>query len=337
MSVAPITRNYGQPMFLHALLASTIFLASTAVPAQPRAQEPAQSYPARPVRIIVPYPPGGLGDIFPRALALGLAEELGQPVIVDNRPGASQIIGAQLAAKATPDGYTLFFASVTNLAINVSTQKNLPYDPLKDFTPVAFCFSTPLYLVTHPAVPATSVKELIALARSRPGKLTFASGGTGSSTHLGAEMFKSMAGIDLVHIPYKGSAPAMTDVMAGHVDIMFEGGGINYAKDGKVRALAVTSSRRAAAAPAIPTMSEAGVPGFEATIWFGIVAPAATPRAIVTRLSAAIGRVLDRPSFRERLPALDIAPGTPEAFARHIASEIPKWRKVIADAKIEIE
>jgi tripartite-type tricarboxylate transporter receptor subunit TctC len=337
MGMASITQHYGPQMFLHALLASTMLFASVAVPAQPRAQEPAQTYPTRPVRIIVPYPPGGLGDIFPRALALGLAEELGQPVIVDNRPGASQIIGAQLAAKATPDGYTLFFASVTNLAINVSTQKNLPYDPLKDFAPVAFCFSTPLYLVTHPALPATSVKELIALAKSRPGKLTFASGGAGSSTHLGAEMFKSMAGVDLVHIPYKGSAPAMTDVMAGHVDMMFEGGGLNYAKDGKVRALAVTSSKRTVAAPAIPTMSEAGVPGFEATIWFGIVAPAATPRAIVTRLSAEIGKVLNRPSFRERLPALDITPGTPEAFAQYIASEIPKWRKVIADAKITLE
>ena len=326
-----------QQVFLFALLASTALVFSIDSRAQPRPQDSAPTYPTRPVRIIVPYPPGGLGDIFPRALALGLAEELSQPVIVDNRPGASQIIGAQLAAKATPDGYTLFFASVTNLAINVSTQKNLPYDPLQDFAPVSFCFSTPLYLVTNLAVPVASVKELITLARSRPGKLTFASGGAGSSTHLGAEMFKSMAGIDLVHIPYKGSAPAMTDVMGGHVDLMFEGAGLNYAKDGKVRALAVTSSKRTAAAPAIPTMSESGLPGFEATIWFGIVAPAATPRAIVTRLSVEIGKVLNRPSFRERLPALDIAPGTPEAFAQYIRSEIPKWRKVIADAKIAIE
>ena len=328
-----ITRRGARRIFLLALLASTALVNSAAL----RAQDQAQNYPVKPVRIIVPYPPGGLGDIFPRALALGLAEELAQPVIVDNRPGASQIIGAQLAAKATPDGYTLFFGSVTNLAINVSAQKNLPYDPLRDFAPVAFCFSTPLYLVTNLTVPATSVKELIALARARPGKLTFASGGAGSSTHLGAEMFKSMAGIDLVHVPYKGSAPAMTDVMGGHVDIMFEGAGLNYAKDGKVRALAVTSSKRTVAAPAIPTMSESGLPGFEATIWFGIVAPAATPRAIVIRLSGDIGKVLNRPSFRERLPALDIAPGTPEAFAQYIHSEIPKWRKVIADAKIAIE
>ena len=297
----------------------------------------AQAYPARPVRIIVPYPPGGLGDLFPRALAGGLSERLGQPVIVDNRPGASQIIGAQLAAKAAPDGHTLFFGSVTSLAINVSAQKNLPYDPLRDFAPVSLCFSTPLYLITNPALPATSVKELISLARSRPGKLSYASGGPGSSTHLAAELFKSMTGVDMVHIPYKGAAPAVADVMAGHVDLMFEGAGITYARDGKVRALAVTSLKRSATAPSLPTMGEAGVPGYEATIWFGIVAPVATPRAIVTRLSADIAAVLGQPLLRERLANLDIAPSSPEAFAEHIRSEIPKWRKVIQDAKIVFE
>ena len=294
-------------------------------------------YPAKPVRIIVPYPPGGLGDIFPRALANGLAEQFEQPVIVDNRPGASQIIGAQLAAKAAPDGYTLFFGSVTSLAINVSAQKNLPYDPLKDFAPVTFCFSTPLYLVTHQALAATSVKELIALANARPGGLTFASGGPGSSTHLAAELFGSMAGVNLVHIPYKGSAPAMTDVIAGHVDLMFEGGGINYIRDGKVRGLAVTSLKRSVNAPELPTMHEAGVPGYETTIWFGIVVPVKTPHAIVTRLAADIGKVLNQRLFLERLSTLDIAPGTPEAFGNYIRSEIPKWRKVIQSAKITIE
>jgi tripartite-type tricarboxylate transporter receptor subunit TctC len=289
------------------------------------------------VRIIVPYPPGGLGDIFPRALATGLAELFAQPVIVDNRPGASQMIGAQLAAKAAPDGYTLFFGSVTSLAINVSAQKNLPYDPLADFAPVTFCFSTPLYLVVNPALAATSVKELIAFAKARPGGLTFASGGAGSSTHLAAELFRALAGVNLVHVPYKGSAPAMVDVMAGHVDFMFEGGGINYVRDGKVRGLAVTSLKRSVNAPALPTMHEAGVSGYEAAIWFGIVAPAATPRAIVTLLSADIGKVLNQPQFRERLSTLDIAPGTPEAFGAYIRSEIPKWRKVIQNAKIVIE
>jgi tripartite-type tricarboxylate transporter receptor subunit TctC len=289
------------------------------------------------VRIISPYPAGGLGDIFPRAMANGLAERFEQPVIVDNRPGASQMIGAQLAAKSAPDGYTLFFGSVTSLAINVSAQKNLPYDPVKDFTPVSFCFSTPLYLVINQALAATSVTELIALAKARPGGLTFASGGPGSSTHLAAELLRALAGINLIHVPYKGSAPAMTDVMAGHVDFMFEGGGINYIRDGKVRGLAVTSLKRSVNAPNLPTMQEAGVPGYEAAIWFGVVAPAATPRTIVARLSTEIGKVLNQPQFRERLSTLDIAPGTPEAFGSYIRSEIPKWRKVIDNAKFVIE
>ena len=294
-------------------------------------------FPSRPVRVIVPYPPGGLGDIFPRALATRLAERMAQPVIVDNRPGGSQIIGAQMAAKSASDGYTLFFGSVTSLAINVSAQKNLPYDPLKDFAPVSFCFSTPLYLVVHPAVAATSVKELIALAKSRARPLTYASGGPGTSTHLAAELFKSMTGVEIVHIPYRGSAPAMTDVMGGHVDLMFEGGGLNYIRDGKVRGLGVTSLKRTVNAPNLPTLNESGVAGYEAAIWFGIVAPAGTLRAVVAALSREIGSVLNETAFRERLPNLDIAPGTPEAFADYIRREIPKWRRVIETAKITVE
>ncbi len=308
------------------VLAATINIAAAEAP-----------FPARPLRIIVPYPPGGLGDVFPRALATRLAERIAQPVIVDNRPGGSQIIGAQLAAKAAPDGYTLFFGSVTSLAINVSAQKKLPYDPLADFTAVTFCFSTPLYLVVNPAVGATTVKELIALAKSRARPLTYASGGPGTSTHLAAELFKSMTGVELVHIPYRGSAPAMTDVIAGHVDLMFEGGGINYIRDGKVRGLGVTSLKRSVNAPALPTLNEAGVPGYEAAIWFGIVAPAATPRNEVATLSREIGAVLNEAAFRERLANLDIAPGTPEAFAGYIRREIPKWRRVIEAAKITVE
>ncbi|MDB5809841.1 MAG: hypothetical protein JWN94_1963 [Betaproteobacteria bacterium] len=317
--------------------ASACALAAAQCSAFAQAPDAARDYPAKPIRIIVPYPPGGLGDIFPRALANGLSELVGQPVIVDNRPGASQMIGAQLAAKSAPDGYTLFFGSVTSLAINVSAQKNLPYDPLKDFTPVTFCFSTPLYLVTSTALPATTVKELIALAKVRPAGLTFASGGPGSSTHLAAELFRSMTGANLVHVPYKGSAPAMTDVMAGHIDFMFEGGGINYVRDGKVRGLAVTSLKRSVNAPQMPTMNEAGVAGYEAAIWFGIVVPAATPRPVVARLNGDIGKVLNQPRFRERLATLDIAPGTPEAFGVYIRNEIPKWRNVIQTANISIE
>ena len=297
----------------------------------------AQNYPVKPVRIIAPYTAGGLGDIMPRALGARLSEQLGQPFVIENRPGASQIIGAQLAAKAAPDGYTLFLGSVTSLAINVSAQKNLPYDPLRDFAPVSLCFSTPLYLVVNPAVSARSVKELIALARARPGKLTFASGGAGSSNHLAGELFKSLAGVDLVHVPYKGAGPAMIDVIGGHVDMMFEGAGINYAKDGKVRVLAVSSAQRSPAAPQLPTLHEAGVPGYESTIWFGVLAPAATPTAIVSRLSQEIAIALAQPVMRERLATVNLIGTTPEAFAAHIRAEIPKWRKVIESAKIRFD
>lgn len=297
----------------------------------------AQTYPAKPVRIISPYSAGGLGDILPRALGASLNEALGQPFVIDNRPGASQMIGAQAAAKSAPDGYTLFFGSVTSLAINVSAQKNLPYDPLRDFAPVSLCFSTPLYLVVNPVVPARSVKELIALMKARPGKLTFASGGPGSSNHLAGELFKYLTGGDIVHVPYKGAGPAMIDVVGGHVDMMFEGAAINYAKDGKVRALAVSSARRSPVAPELPTMEEAGVPGYESTIWFGMLAPAATPAPIVNRLSQEMVKALAQPALRERLSTVNLIGTTPEVFSAHIRAEIPKWRKVIEGAKIRFD
>ncbi len=297
----------------------------------------AGQYPVKSVRIIVPYPAGGLGDILPRTLGASLAEQMGQQFIAENRPGASQMIGAQAAAKSPPDGYTLFFGSVTSLAINVSAQKNLPYDPLRDFAPVSLAFSTPLWLVVHPTVPARSVKELIALVKARPGKLTFASGGAGSSNHLAGELFKFLIGGDMVHVPYKGAGPAMIDVAGGHVDLMFEGAAINYAKDGKVRALAVTSAKRSHVAPEVPTMQEAGVAGYESTIWFGIVAPATTPAPIVSRLSQEINKALAQPALRERLSTVNLIGSTPEAFAAHIRAEIPKWRKVIESAKISFD
>ena len=318
------------PLLVHAQAAST-------EPVLSLSKGSGQAYPVKPVRIISPYTAGGLGDILPRALGAGLTEQLGQQFVVENRPGASQIIGAQLAAKAAADGYTLFLGSVTSLAINVSTQKNLPYDPMRDFAPVSLCFSTPLYLVVNPVVPAHTVKALIALARARPGKLTFASGGAGSSNHLAGELFKSMAGVDMVHVPYKGAGPAMIDVIGGHVDMMFEGAGINYAKDGKVRALAVSSARRSPAAPDLPTLHEAGVPGYESTIWFGIVAPSATPAPVVGRLSQEIVKALAQPVMRERVPAVNLIGTTPEAFAVHIRAEIPKWRKVIESARISFD
>jgi len=297
----------------------------------------AQTYPVKPVRIISPYPPGGLGDLLPRAIAVGLTEALGQQVIVDNRPGASQIIGMQLAAKSPPDGYTLVFGSVTSLAINPSAQKNLPYDPIKDFAPIALCVTTPLFLVVHPTMPAKNVKELIALARARPGQLLFGSGGNGSSNHLAGELFKSLAHVDLVHVPYKGAGPAMVDVMAGHIHLMFGAAGLAEARAGKVRVLGVTSAKRAGAAPQVPTIAESGVPGYEATIWFGLLAPAGTPSAIVTRLSNEIRNVLLQPKMREQFNTVEITPSSPEEFANVIRREMPKWRKVIEGAKITME
>ena len=297
----------------------------------------AQTWPQKPVRIISPYPPGGLGDLLPRAVGAGLTELLGQQVIVENRPGASQIIGMQAAARSPADGHTLVFGSVTSLAINPTAHRNLPYDPLKDFAPVALCVTTPLYLVMHPSVPVKSVKDLVAIARAQPGKLTYASGGNGSSNHLAGELFKSLAKVDLLHVPYKGAGPAMVDVMAGHVDLMFGAAGLAESKAGKVRLLGVSGAKRSSVAPEVPTIAESGVPGYEATIWFGILAPAGTPTTIVNRLSADINKVLAQPRLREQFNTLEITPTTPEGFAALIKREIPKWRKVIEGAKITLD
>ncbi len=314
---------------LRQLLAALLALAAVAANAQP--------YPSKSVRLVSPYSPGGLGDLLPRAIAAGLADLLGQQVIVENRPGASMVIGTQAVAKSAPDGHTLVLGSVTSLAINVSAHRNLPYDPVKDFTPVSLCYTTPLYLVVHPSLPVRSVKDLITLARAQPGKLAFASGGNGSSNHLAGELFKALARVDMLHVPYKGAGPAMTDVMAGHVSLMFGAAGLSDAKTGKVRVLAVTSAKRTAVAPQLPTVQESGVPGYESTIWFGILAPAGTPAAIVTRLNQDIHKVLAQPQMRERFASGDITPSTPEEFAALIQREIPKWRKVFAAAKIAAE
>lgn len=294
----------------------------------------AQTYPVKPIRIISPYTAGGLGDLVPRAIGAGLTEILGQQILVENRPGASQAIGMQLVAKSPADGYTLVYGSVTSLAINPAVNKELPYDPIKDFAPLSLCVTTPLFLVLHPSVPAKNVKELIALAKRQPGKLTFASGGNGSSNHLAGELLKLLAGVDLLHVPYKGAGPAMIDVMAGHVDMMLGAAGLAEARAGRVKVLGVTSAKRSASAPELPTLAESGVPGYESTIWFGLLAPAGTPRPIVDRLSQEIGKVLQQKTLRERFNTVDLTPTTPEGFAAHIQREIPKWRKVVTEAKI---
>ena len=309
-----------------------ICLSAVVVFAMPMAQ--AQNYPIKPVRIISPYSPGGLGDLVPRAIAAVLSESMGQQFVVDNRPGASQAIGMQLAAKSPADGYTMVYGSVTSLAINPAVTKDLPYDPIKDFAPVSLCVTTPLFLVVHPSVPAKNVKELIALAKRQPGKLTFASGGAGSSNHLAGELLKLLGGVDLLHVPYKGAGPAMVDVMAGHVDMMLGAAGLAEARAGRVKVLGVTSAKRSPQAPELPTLAEAGVKGYEATIWFGLLAPAATPLTIVSRLSQEVGKALQLKTMRDRFNTVDLTPTTPEGFAEHIRREMPKWRKVVTEAKI---
>ena len=328
--------QFGYPA-LSALFARFAQLALAFSIALPGTAAEGQVYPAKPVRIISPYAPGGLGDLIPRVVAYGLTESLGQQVIVENRPGGSQIIGMQAAAKSPPDGYTVVLGSVTSLVIVPNSHKSVPYDPVTDFAPVALCVTTPLYLVVHPSVPAHSAKDLVALARAEPGKLSFASGGPGSSNHLAGELFKSLTGVSMLHVPYKSAGPAMVDVMAGHVDLMFGAAGLQEAKMGKVRLLGVTSAKRTALAPDVPTLAESGVPGYEATIWFGLLAPGATPPAIVSRLSGEVGKVLATQRVREQFATLEITPTSPEGFADLIKREIPKWRKVIQSAKVAVE
>ena len=301
-----------------------------------------QTYPTKPVRVVVPYPPGGVGDTTMRAIAQQLSESLGQPFVIDNKPGASQMIGADAVAKAAPDGYTLFLGSVTSLAINVSSQKKMPYDPVKDFAPVSMLYFSPMYLVVNPMVPAQSVKELVALAKAQPGKLSFASIGQGGSIHLAGEMFKSMAGVDITHIPYKGSAPALTDIIGGQVSLMFDAGvsALPQVRAGKLRALAITTAKRVESTPELPTVAEAGgLPNYEATLWFGLVAPAATPRDIVNRLSQELAKILRQPALQARFANLGVefSASSPEEFATYIRAETLKWGKVFRDAKVEQE
>jgi tripartite-type tricarboxylate transporter receptor subunit TctC len=299
-----------------------------------------QAYPSRPIRVIVPASPGGAADILSRTIAQKLSDAWGQQVIVDNRTGAAGIIGAEAAAKAPNDGYTIMMGFAGVIAVNPSLYRTLPYDSVKDYAPVTLVALSPLMLVVHPAVPATSVNELIALAKAQPGQLNFASTGSGSTQHLSAELFKSMAGISMTHIPYKGSSLAYPDLLAGNVSLMFENmlSMLPNAKSGKVRALAVTGTKRSAALPEVPTVGES-VPGFSAVGWYGVLAPAGTDAAIVNKLSAEINRILRLPEVNERLSSLGAEPtgSTPEEFAAHIKAEIAKWGKVVRDSGARIE
>jgi tripartite-type tricarboxylate transporter receptor subunit TctC len=311
----------------HALLVLALLAAAPAA-----AQEP------RVVTIIVPYPAGGIGDILPRAMADVLGQQTGRSFVVDNKPGATQTIGARLAAAAKPDGATIFFGSVTSLAINPSVKKDLPYDAIKDFEPIALTFVAPQYLLARRDLPANSMRELIDLARRMPGKLNYAAIGPASSVHLAAELIKTMAGVDITHVPYTGSAPAIRDTIAGHVDFTLTAGGMTYATQAKV--LGVTSATRTSAAPDVPAIAET-LPGYEATVWFGFLAPAGTPKEIVGKLAGEMKTAVTSGALRERLKAaatdIELTAMMPEEFRSYIQKEIPHWRTVIKAANIPME
>ena len=294
----------------------------------------ADDYPAKPVKIVVPYTPGGGADILTRTLAAALTPKLGQQVIVENRPGGNTIIGTEYVANAPPDGYTLLLVPAS-FAINPSFYK-LPYDSIKGFAPVGLVALVPLMLVTNPAVQINSVKDLIAQAKAQPGKLTFASYGSGSPAHLAGELFKTMVGVDMLHVPYKGSAPALADIVAGHVALMFSSmsPAVPLVKSGRLKGVAVTTGKRVPAMKDLPTVAEAGVPGYEVQAWNGIVAPAGTPKEVIARLNKTIGEIVATKEFSDRISAQGFEPetATPEEFSQLIQRDILKWAKVIKDS-----
>ena len=300
----------------------------------------AQSYPARPIRMIVPYPPGGSTDPTGRAFAAWLSEALGQPVVVDNRPGAGATIGHGLGAKATPDGYTLLLGTSGGLAVAPALHAKLPYDPLRDFAPIGLGVYTPFLLVVHPGLPVASLKDFIELGKVQPQRINFASPGTGTPNHLGAELLKVMTGFRFVHIPYKGGGPAIVDVMAGRAQALF--GGIPYTgphvKSGRVRAMAIGHPSRIGSWPDVPAVAET-LPGFNNTTWFGLLAPAGTPKAVITRINGEMKKALADPEFVRQLAAMGLEPagGTPGEFQAMIRSELARWTKVVKEAGISAQ
>jgi tripartite-type tricarboxylate transporter receptor subunit TctC len=320
---------------LRALLMASAILLMAVLPAQ------AQNYPSKPIRIIVAYTPAGTTDILARAIGQKMSESWSQPVIVENRPGAAGNIGTELAAKATPDGYTLIMGTAGTHGINVSLYRKLNWHSLRDFAPVSLVAMVPNIMVVNNSLPIKSVKELIAYAKANPGKLSYGSPGNGSTAHLSMELFKSMTGTNLVHIPYKGSAGVLADVMGGQIAVTIDNMPVYLpqVKAGKIRALAVSPAKRSTAAPDIPTIAEAGVPGYDSGAWFGLLAPAGTPRAIVEKLSVETARILKLPDVSKRISELGAEPvgSTPAQFTALIKDEIAKWAKVIKDANVELQ
>ena len=313
--------------------------AGTAVTAFPQLAF-AQSWPNKPIKFVVGFAPGGATDVVGRLMAKKIGDALGQPIVIENRAGGSSNIGAEVVAKAAPDGYTFYVCAITS-AINVSLFPKLPFDFAKDFEPVALFANVPNILVVHPSVPAKTVKELIDYARAQPGKLSYASSGAGTSIHLSAELFKMLANVDMVHIPYKGSGPAMTDMIGGQVQVMFDNmpSALPHVKAGKLRALAVTSAQRSPSAPDVPTMNEAGVAGFDVQSWFGLVAPKGTPKEIIARVNAEAVKALGSADIKERFLDLGAVPGpmSPEAFGEYIRAEIIRWGEVVKASGAKVE
>lgn len=298
-------------------------------------------YPARPLRFIVPLPPGGGADLVARLVAERLSKNLNQQVLVDNRPGGGTVIGADLAAKSAPDGYTLLLGTATTHAINASLVRKLPYDPVKDFAPISLVAVLPQIVVAHPALPANTLPELIALARKRPGEILFASTGNGSANHLGAEMLKSVAKLNMIHVPYKGAGPSITDLLAGQTQFMFTTipPALPHVKGGRLKALAVAHAKRSALLPQLPTTAEGGAPGVEASSWNGVLTRAGTAQNIITRLHTELSAIMTQPELRERLAAAGVEPmlNTPEEFSKYITSETARYASVIASSGARID
>jgi tripartite-type tricarboxylate transporter receptor subunit TctC len=327
----PVTRR----VLISILCSALPWLAATA-----HAQGTAADYPNRPVRLILPNTAAGLIDAFARVLAQQLAPRLGQPVVVDNRPGANMAIAAEATVKSPPDGHTLFVGGSAGLVLGTIARKTLPYDPVRDLAPISTLLTIPFYLVVRPSLPAHSVQELVALAKAQPGKLTYASFGTGSSQHLAAEILKSKMNIDLLHVPYKGSSESITAVVSGEVDMMFNGGQVlPLVKSGKLRALASTEPERTPVTPDLPTMIESGIPDYDVTSWFGLFGPAALPRPIIDRLNREVGAILRTSSVREKFAfsGMGMTPSTPEELGARLRADLPIWTKIMRDAGIQPE
>lgn len=309
--------------------------------AQSKAAGKIQGYPEKPIRFVVPFTPGSGVDIVARLLGQKLGESWKQSVVVDNRSGAGGTIGTEIVARAVPDGYTILMGNLATHGINPNLYRKLPYDAIRDFAPVTQVADVTNVLVVHPSLPVKSMQELIALARSRPGSINYGSGGAGSGAHLAAELFKSTAGVNMVHVPYKGVGLAMNDLLGGQIQLMFSNllSSLPHVKAGKLRALAVTTAKRSSAAPDLPTIAEAGLRGYEAANWFGVLAPAATPKQVVAKLNGDIVKVLQMPDVRNRLSSQGADPvgSTPQQFAAYIKAEIARWKTVIRNAGIKAD